>query len=141
MIESPAFITKNELIALYEKLYLYISANYPFCAVIVNQKSVSFGYPNEYTRIFVYQDKDQTSLVLKISQDLSRKMDANNGLLYQLKTMEDFHFLKSGIKVIMEYKVPKLDTSVTNQPEDLPAAPVKLKKNVDINALLSKLKK
>lgn len=142
MIESPDFITRNELIALYEKLYLYISTNYPFCSVSINQKSVSFGFPNEYTRIFVYQDIEQTSLVLKISQDLTRKMDATNGLLYQLKTMDDLHFLKSGIKVIMEYKIPKLDTLAGQEPEDLPAtnAPLKAKKSVDINALISKLK-
>ena len=53
----------------------------------VNNKSVSYAYPGEYARIFVFQNKDKSSLVIVISQNISKKINAEREqtLIYFLK--------------------------------------------------------
>lgn len=68
----------------------------------VNNKSVSYAYPGEYARIFVFQNKDKSSLVIVISQNISKKINAENGVAYKVSSTEDLNQLKSGIRVIME---------------------------------------
>lgn len=117
-MDSPKFIENPELYSLYEKIELYIRSNFPSCMIDIHEKSVSFGYPNEYTRIFLYQDKEQTSLILKISQDLTQSMkNQGNGQLYKIHTMEDVQYIKSGIRVILECRVPKVIVSGTKPTE------------------------
>ena len=113
-MESPNFIEKSELLTLYEKIELYIRSNFPSCSVTINNKSVAFGYPNEYARIFLYQDKDQTSLILKITQDLTQPMSSNNGKFFKICSIEDIQYIKSGIRVILECKMPRVIVSGSN---------------------------
>lgn len=121
-MDSPKFIEKPELYSLYEKIELYIRSNFPSCGITINNKSVSFGFPGEFSRIFLYQDKEQTSLILKITQDLSQTMGPNNGQLYKIHSMEDVQHIKSGIRVILECKVPKVVISGT-KPAEPPQQP------------------
>lgn len=123
-MDSPIFITKSELLTLYEKIELYIRSNFPSCSITINRKSVSFGYPNELTRIFLYQDIEQTALILKITQDLTQPMDSSNGKCYKICSIEDIQYIKSGIRVILECKVPKVIVSSKElSPEVQHAAP------------------
>lgn len=141
----PDFIVTPELIDLYEKISLYIISNYPACVITVNEKSVAFGYPNEFTRIFLYQDKEQTYLILKITQDLTQPMGVKNGLLYKIKDTDDIQHIKSGIKVILECRVPKFiiesrpapvvaETSIQDEPQKQYSKP-------SIKDIISQLKK
>lgn len=107
-MNSPDFIDNPSLYNIYEKIELYIMSNYPSCIISVNNKSVAFGFPNEFARIFLYQSKDKDYLAVKITQDITKAMSSNNGLIYRIKTTDDFQYLKSGIKVILECRVPKI---------------------------------
>jgi hypothetical protein len=124
-VNSPEFIDSPELYNIYEKMELYVMSNYPTCTITVNSKSVSFGFPNEFARIFLYQSKDKDYLAVKITQDLTKAMSSNNGLIYKVKTIDDFQYLKSAIKVILECRVPKfiVETPVPEVEESLPAEP------------------
>lgn len=101
---SDFFIKKTDLRNLYEKLNLYITTFFPRCIVTINSKSVSYAYPGEYARIFVFQNIEQTALVVMITQNISNKMGENNGVAYKIKTNEDLDLLRSGIRVAMELK-------------------------------------
>lgn len=142
-MSSPGFIVNPELIDLYEKINLYITSNYPSCSVNVNEKSVAFGYPNEFTRIFLYQDKEQTYLILKITQDLTQPMGVKNGLLYKIKDTDDIQHIKSGIKVILECRVPKIIIESRPAPVDasIQAESQKQYSKPSIKDIISQLKK
>lgn len=94
--------------------------NYPACIISVNNKSVSFGFPNEFSRIFLFQSKEKDYLAVKITQDLTKAMGPNNGLIYKISSIEDFQYLKSGLKVILECKVPKIIVEAPVAPAPLP---------------------
>ena len=108
ILRYPVFLTDNAALSeLYNRISLYIDNNYPRCLVKISETSVKYGYPDEYTRMALFKSKDGNALVFKISQDVNRKMDHENGLCYRVEDWNTFNELKFGIRVIMEMKLTK----------------------------------
>ena len=107
-LKYPIFLTDNAALSdLYNRISMYIGNNYPSCLVKITETSVKYGYPDEYTRMFLFKSKDGNALIFKISQDVNSKMDHDNGLCYRVEDWNSFNDLKFGIRVIMEMKLYK----------------------------------
>ena len=100
-------ITDNKLLDLYRRLMNFITSNYPRAVVTENKLSVMINYPGELARIFIYQDKQNKTLLVKIAKDITVKMSDTNGRLYYLSSIDELNNLKSGIQVIMDMKLPE----------------------------------
>ena len=101
-------ITDNKLLDLYRRFINFVSTNYPDAIITENSKSVMINYPGELARIFVYQDKVNKTLLVKIAKDITVKMSDTNGRLYYLSSIDELNSLKSGVQVIMDLKMPEI---------------------------------
>jgi hypothetical protein len=101
-------ITDNKLLDLYRRFINFVSSNYPDAIITENKLSVMINYPGELARIFLYQDKPNKTLLVKIAKDITIKMSDTNGRLYYLSSIDELNSLKSGIQVIMDLKMPEL---------------------------------
>lgn len=101
-------ITDNKLIDLYRRFMNFVSTNYPDAIITENKQSVMINYPGELARIFVYQDKPNKTLLVKIAKDITAKMSESNGKLYYLSSIDELNSLKSGIQVIMDLRMPAI---------------------------------
>lgn len=100
-------ITDNKLLDLYRRFINFVSTNYPDAIITENKQSVMINYPGELARIFLYQDKPNKTLLVKIAKDITIKMSDTNGRLYYLSSIDELNSLKSGIQVVMDLKLPE----------------------------------
>lgn len=107
-LKYPVFLTDNAALSdLYNRISLYIGNNYPSCLTKITETSVRYGYPDEYSRMFLFKSKDGNALILKITQDVNSRMDHDNGLCFRVEDWNTFNDLKFGIRIIMEMKLYK----------------------------------
>lgn len=104
-------ITDNKLLDLYRRFINFVSTNYPDAIITENKQSVMINYPGELARIFLYQDKPNKTLLVKIAKDITIKMSDTNGRLYYLSSIDELNSLKSGIQVVMDLKLPKTNSN------------------------------
>lgn len=110
-------ITDNKLIDLYRRFINFVSTNYPDAVITENKLSVMVNYPGELARLFIYQDKERKTLMVKISKDITKKMSDTNGRLYYLSSIDELNSLKSGVQVIMDLQIPKTVTTEETIPQ------------------------
>lgn len=110
-------ITDNKLIDLYRRFINFVSTNYPDAVITENKLSTMVNYPGELARLFIYQDKPNKTLLVKISKDITQKMSDTNGRLYYLSSIDELNSLKSGVQVIMDLKMPASSAAVPSQTE------------------------
>ncbi len=100
-------IKDNKILDLYKRLRTFITSNYPHAILTENTKSDMINYPGELARIFIYNDKQTKSLLVKITCDITEKMSDSNGRIYYVSSIDELNTVKSGIQVIMDLKTPQ----------------------------------
>lgn len=98
-------IKSPKLRDLFERYMNFINSNYIYAIVTETTNTVSIAYSGELARIFIKVDDQIGALVVKITQDPTRKMSADNGKSYYMATIDEMNNLISASKVIMDLKI------------------------------------
>lgn len=100
-------IKNSKLRDLYERYMNFINSNYIYAIVSETTNTVSISYPGELARIFIKVDNEISALVLKITQDPTKKMSNENGKVYYMATIDEMNNMIAASKVIMDLKIPE----------------------------------
>jgi hypothetical protein len=98
-------IKNSKLRDLYERYMNFINGNYISAVINETTNTVSISYSGELARIFIKVDNEINSIVVKITQDPTKKMSKENGKIYYMSTIDEMNSLIAASKVIMDLKI------------------------------------
>lgn len=98
-------IKDNKLRDLYERYMNFINGNYIYAVINETKNTVSISYAGELARIIIKVSTETKSIVVKITQDPTKKMSDNNGKLYYMSTIDEMDQLIAASRVIMDLKI------------------------------------
>lgn len=105
-------IKNSKLRDLFERYMNFINSNYIYAIVNETTNTVNISYPGELARIFIKIDNEISSIVVKITQDPTKKMSQSNGKIYYLSTIDELNTLIAASKVIMDLRIPETANSM-----------------------------
>jgi len=98
-------INDQKLRDLYERYMNFINGNYIYAVINETKNTVSISYAGELARIIIKVNNEIKSLVVKITQDPTRKMSDDNGKKYYMSTIDEMDQLIAASRVIMDLKI------------------------------------
>lgn len=98
-------IKNPKILDIYRRYINFINAHYIYAVVTETTNIVSISYTGELARIIIKYDQKGDYLIVKITQDPTKKMSDTNGKKYFMSSIDEMNEIKAASKVIMDLKV------------------------------------
>ena len=98
-------IKNAKLHDLYQRFCNYIISEYPRAVFSEGKSYVTISYPGELARIFICQDTELNTLVIRITTDIYKKLGAKTSLKFYVNSLDELNEVKSAAHVIMAQRI------------------------------------
>ena len=90
---------------LYSRLLGNIVSTYPQSVVSEKKKYTTIGYAGQMIRLFICQDEQLESLVMRVSTDIYSQLSKDNSMLIYISSLDELNGAKYAAQTIMAQKI------------------------------------